>query len=137
MTAIPRTTWIKALDSKGPKSTPGNPAVPATHIPGDELSKRIVCLKCGHSITHADARIERGGQHIHTRLNPEKVTFVFGTFSEAPGALLSGDATTFFTWFHGYAWRMASCGGCSAHLGWRFEGESPFWALILDRLTGG
>lgn len=96
-----------------------------------------MCIACGHSITHADARIERGGAHIHTRLNPDQVTFVFGCFSEAPGAILSGEATSFFTWFHGYQWRMASCGGCSAHLGWRFEGERPFFALILDRLTGG
>lgn len=125
------------LDSRPKPTTPSTPPSTRAFEPGDELSKRIVCAKCGHSITHADARIEKGGAHIHTRLNPSQVTFIFGCFSQAPGASASGESSTFFSWFHDYAWRIASCGGCSAHIGWRFEGESSFWALILDRLNGG
>ena len=127
-------TWL--LDSR-PKSDRDSPPATRPFEPGDDLSKRIVCAACGHAITHADARIERGGQHIHTRLNPTQVTFVFGCFSEAPGATATGDSTTEYSWFHAYAWRLAWCGGCSAHLGWRFEGEAPFWALIFEKLSGG
>lgn len=127
---------VRLLDSSS-RSTPGTPPTTKPFEPGDDLSKRIVCAKCGHAITHADARIERGGAHVHTRLNPSEITFVFGCFSEAPGAVLTGEATAYYSWFHGYTYRFASCGGCSAHLGWRFEGEAPFWALIFDRLSGG
>lgn len=125
-----------SLDTR-PRGNPDTPPTTKPFEPGDDLSKRIVCAACGHAITHADARIERAGGHVHTRLNPDQITFVFGCFSEAPGAMLSGDSTAFYSWFHGYAYRLATCGGCSAHLGWRFEGEAPFWALIFERLSGG
>ena len=127
---------IWSLDTR-PKGTPDTPPTTKPFEPGDDLSKRIVCAACGHAITHADARIERAGGHVHTRLNPDQITFVFGCFSEAPGAVLSGETTSFYSWFHGYMYRLASCGGCSAHLGWRFEGDAPFWALIFERLSGG
>lgn len=125
------------LDSPQRPGTPWTPPSTRSFEPGDELSKRIVCAKCGHAITHADARIEKGGAHVHTRLNPSKVTYIFGCFSQAPGATASGDPSRDFSWFHEYSWRIASCGGCHAHIGWRFEGEAPFWALILDHLNGG
>lgn len=130
-------TPIMELLDTNPKSTPGNPPSAKSFEPGDDASKRIVCAACGYAITHADARIERGGAHVHTRLNAAGVTFVFGTFREALGAQVSGFPSSEYTWFYGYAWRMANCGGCHVHLGWHFEGEVSFWALIFDRLSGG
>ena len=131
------TIALRMLDSRPKRASPGNPPATRPFEPGDELSKRIICAACGYAITTADARITKGGMHVHTRLNPSNVTFVFGCFSQAPGAALSGEPSTEFSWFHGYAWRIAACSGCGAHLGWRFEGDAPFWALILERLSGG
>lgn len=57
--------------------------------------------------------------------------------------------------FKGYAWRIAACGQCHQHLGWRFEpnvhisgvetrpdpsatgrgASAPFTAFILDRIA--
>lgn len=41
--------------------------------------------------------------------------------SIVPGAcLLQGPPTAQDSWFPGYAWTIAYCSGCYAHLGWRF-----------------
>jgi len=46
------------------------------------------------------------------------------------------DTTTEFTWFNGYAWRIAVCAKCRQHLGWRFESpQDYFHGLILNQLT--
>jgi len=48
-----------------------------------------------------------------------------------------GEASTYFSWFEGCAWRYAICGGCQAHLGWEFlcRGGGTFFGLIRNRLT--
>ena len=38
------------------------------------------------------------------------------TLRAAYGVSLYGEATEEFTWFPGYAWTLAYCRGCSAHL---------------------
>jgi hypothetical protein len=45
-----------------------------------------------------------------------------------------GGASAEFSWFSGYRWRVALCGRCLGHLGWRFEQGDSFYGLILDRL---
>ena len=50
----------------------------------------------------------------------------------------SGVATSEFSWFPGYSWRYALCGGCGVQLGWTYRGEaSPdvFWGLLSRELT--
>jgi hypothetical protein len=93
----------------------------------------IVCRACDHAITKPAHRIERDGSHVHTRMNPFNWVHQFGCFAEAPGARAEGDATDAATWFAGYAWRMAICGGCGQHLGWRYEGPAIFWGLLLEK----
>eukprot|EP00873_Tetraselmis_striata_P007089 jgi/Tetstr1/427353/TSEL_017520.t1 len=50
---------------------------------------------------------------------------------------LLGDPETEFSWFPGYAWTIAQCRSCNAHLGWRFTATSfdlrpqCFWGLSL------
>lgn len=47
-----------------------------------------------------------------------------------------GPETDEFTWFSGFRWRIALCGRCQVHLGWRFTAAhtDDFHALIVDRL---
>jgi hypothetical protein len=94
-----------------------------------------VCASCSHPVTKEAARVSRAGSHVHTRLNPGGYVWEFGCFAEAD-VKLEGDATLEFTWFAGHMWRIAHCGSCSQHLGWRFDGsDGTFFGLILERLA--
>ena len=108
-------------------------------VPAEKRPTPLVCRKCGHLVTNVEAQTS-----VHVRTNPSGVTFEFGCFSDAPGAMGAGERTSEATWFPGYTWRHALCGGCRAHLGWLFEGggaapfdglRTGFWGLILNRLT--
>lgn len=93
------------------------------------------CRRCDHAITRPAARVSRAGAHVHTRINPGGWVYSIGCFAEAPGCVTTGPATTEHTWFAGHAWRVALCGACGEHLGWRFEGPDAFWGIILERLA--
>jgi ribosomal protein S27E len=97
--------------------------------------RAITCKACGHAITTHSARTSVHGAHEHRRVNPSGVDFHVGCFSIAPGCDVEGTPTTFWTWFPGYAWQLATCGNCGDHLGWAFTGEGTFFGLILPRLS--
>jgi len=97
--------------------------------------KRLFCATCRHPVTHQDERISVQGGHEHRFTNPLGITFHIGCFREAAGCAVAGEATTEFTWFSGYAWRIATCAHCQMHLGWCFQsGADYFHGLIVDRL---
>ncbi|HTQ47759.1 MAG TPA: cereblon family protein [Polyangiaceae bacterium] len=97
----------------------------------------IRCSGCGQAITRARARIEVEGKHVHTFVNPAGFEYTIRCFAEAPGCVGAGEESTFWSWFRGFAWRMAACAGCGAHVGWSFrKEESVFWGLVVDRITG-
>jgi len=76
------------------------------------------------------------GAHEHRCTNPHNITYHIGCFREATGCAVSGEATTEYTWFPGYAWRIALCANCHAHLGWRFQSRDDYFhGLIMARLT--
>jgi hypothetical protein len=107
---------------------------------GDErvLHRRlpIVCAACGHRITDDGERIEIDGRHDRHCVNPQGYEFHIGCFRRAPGCPVTGAPTLEFTWFPGFAWSYALCGGCGELLGWRYDGAdaSSFYGLILNRL---
>ncbi len=104
--------------------------------PETALARVIACARCSHAITKDEARVARAGSHVHTRANPGGWVHEFGCFAEAPGCVVEGEATLAFTWFPGHAWRLAHCGSCGAHLGWRFDGtEGTFFGLLLEKLV--
>jgi hypothetical protein len=95
----------------------------------------LICAACEARITATSARREAAGRHEHVLFNPAGVQFRIGCFSSAPGCGGHGEVSDFFTWFPGYAWQVALCRGCGAHLGWSFRGEGDaFWGLVLPRL---
>ena len=115
----------------------------------DETRRRprrawLRCRLCGHRVAPADAAISFDAGHEHRFTNPHGYAFRIGLFAEAPGCVHDGAATEYFSWFPGYAWRIASCGGCRSHLGWSFEcigapgpGEPDgFHGLVRARLDG-
>jgi hypothetical protein len=98
--------------------------------------KRLFCAACRHPVTHQDQRIVVQDGHEHRFINPHGITYHIGCFREAAGCAASGEATLEYTWFRGYAWRIALCAHCRAHLGWRFESPGEYFhGLISDRLT--
>lgn len=110
---------VKALPDKKPKK-----------------EKRLFCAACRHPVTHQDERIPVQGGHEHTFTNPHGITYHIGCFREAGGCAATGEATMEYTWFRGYAWRIALCAHCRAHLGWRFQAEGEYFhGLIVNRLT--
>lgn len=48
--------------------------------------------------------------------------------SLVPGCFaLANEESAEFSWFPGYAWTIASCGECGAHIGWLFRTLRPRW----------
>lgn len=100
-----------------------------------QRAPRLLCVRCRHPITDSDQRIDVSGSHAHTCTNPLGLTFHIGCFRDAPGCASIGAATTEYTWFPGYAWRIADCAKCGVHLGWQFTSPADgFFGLIVDRL---
>jgi len=98
------------------------------------------CAGCGRLITRSGWRLAMNGGHEHVVFNPAGLIFRILCFRQAPGVVAEGAASGEFTWFKGWDWRVARCGGCAAHLGWRYEGPSDpaiFFGLIQSMLTIG
>ena len=95
----------------------------------------LVCVACGHRISDDDHRIEMGGAHEHTFVNPHGIAHHIGCFNAAPGCAHIGQTESAFSWFPGWTWQVAVCGRCHAHVGWiyRSAGEQ-FHGLILNAL---
>lgn len=102
-----------------------------------EVGRRIVCAACRHPIATDADRIAVNGAHEHTCVNPHGLVFHIACFGAAPGCRATGVPTTDFTWFSGFAWCYALCGGCGALLGWRYRGlgNASFFGLIRDRIV--
>lgn len=96
----------------------------------------LVCRLCRHRIVREDARIVVGGTHGHVFCNPHGIVFELGCFANAPGCAHQGPRVAEFSWFAGYTWQVALCGGCGELMGWRFGGAGgdAFHGLILPHL---
>lgn len=77
------------------------------------------------------------GSHAHTFANPMGSVFRIGCFQAADGCGDAGTLSSEFTWFAGFAWRVAFCRTCLTHLGWHFlsSAGNGFYGLILERLV--
>jgi hypothetical protein len=97
------------------------------------------CRSCGTAIAPFAAILPEGEVPL-VFANPHGMVFELVLLSAAQSLRLIGSMTDEFTWFQGYAWRVALCGGCGTHLGWRFEaiqGASPpvFFGLLRPELV--
>ena len=84
----------------------------------------------------------RSASHTQVFPNPYGHMRVILTLKEARGLIYISEATSEFTWFAGYSWRVACCAGCQSHLGWLFEAvedHSPrrFYGLLKEALSEG
>jgi hypothetical protein len=127
------TILLREMSAGGPDlSQPQD--VPRT-APLDDEEQALVCAACSSPVSHPSQRIQHQDRHEHTFVNPAGFVYRIGCFATARGARSFGVPTPEHTWFAGYAWQMAVCGGCGEHLGWLFTGSGPsFWGLILERI---
>jgi hypothetical protein len=136
--------WISSGALLQFKETPpgrgGTGSVPRvedeTAIRDPGAGKHILCRSCRRIITHPGERIQMQGAHEYTFANPHGIVFQIGCFRSAAGCGYLGEPTTEFTWFRGFAWRVALCANCLINVGWLFAapGGERFHGLILDRL---
>lgn len=99
---------------------------------GEEVGDLLLCRSCGHELA-----IEKDANFIHSRLalsyrndtvvgerrvpvqrfeNPQGYQFEVMTFRKAD-VVKHWPADKHFTWYPGYAWTVATCPRCNAHLG--------------------
>lgn len=133
--ACPPVWWLR---DKAPQGGPHDPDVDLEDEEEDEFQRVLFCKSCGRMITSEKDRLQIDGAHNHTFFNPAGIVYELGCFKTAPGCSIQGEATSEFSWFAGYHWRVALCGGCTAHLGWHFmSGTMAFFGLIIKNLSSG
>lgn len=136
----PRALW----EERPPKDQGGERAgaeqpdedVDVVDDPAPKRSERLLCRQCGQVLTSRQSVIEIDGASDHVFENPHGMVYHVRCFDEAPGAVTLGAPTDEFTWFRGYTWQIALCGGCRSHVGWAFIADKHrFWGLIPGRLV--
>ena len=100
----------------------------------------VRCSGCGNPVAEPEAVVSIGGEPpVRVQVNPHGVAFEVVTLSQAGGLVYVGTPQAEHSWFAGYAWTIACCASCSAHLGWRFDpvaGGTSFHGLVVGRITG-
>ena len=103
---------------------------------GAEIDRSWRCAACGAEIARDRDRIPLDGEAARAFVNPEGIEYVIAGFRLAPGCSPSGERTAYWSWFPGFAWQIALCADCGAHLGWSFASDrETFYGLVLDRLS--
>lgn len=117
-----------------PRAAPGAaPAADAIASAAD--GDWVACAACRGFVAESRARFSVDGAHSHSFINPAGLIFRVSCFAAAPGVVPVGDESHDFTWFAGFAWRVALCATCGEHLGWSYRRlRSGFVALIDDRV---
>jgi len=123
--------WLRKAERPRPAPEPRSRPKPE---PREALGARLLCAACRSFIAEVHSGISVNGAHAHTFINPAGVIHKVGCFASAPGARAVGEASAYWTWFPGFAWQVALCGGCGEHIGWCFAAaEQRFVALLLER----
>lgn len=79
------------------------------------------CAACATRLAREDWVLEAATQGPLVFANPHGRFFELLLVTHAVGGVFDHLATSEFTWFAGYAWRVGSCASCRAHIGWHFE----------------
>lgn len=138
MTIAPLSALRDKPESSGFAGAPSGDPEPS--VGGDDT--RLVCRKCRTKITDSSKIFAPGGgaaARIFT--NPGGVVCQVLTVTAAQSLALIGPRTDEYTWFAGYAWRIALCASCLTHLGWHYQalqvGTTPadFFGLLVTELA--
>lgn len=119
---------------KAPDVSPKADVSPGSETEEEE-ERWLRCFACGANIVAERARLAVNGSHEHSFMNPSGLRFVVSCWSSAPGCIATGERSTVWTWFPGFAWQVEQCRACAAHLGWSFHAATSFYGLIRDHLV--
>jgi hypothetical protein len=101
----------------------------------NDKEKSLLCKSCQYPIAKKNDRIKINEKNEYVFTNPHGYIFHIGCFSRAPGCIIYGEETTYFSWFSGYSWQIALCGRCTTLLGWFFHSKNTqFFGLILNKI---
>lgn len=129
-------TGIHALKKDELEKKPDRDVDVLTEDDDTMRGNKLVCAACGHPITSDSQRRIVEGQHQHARINPHGYEHRFACFRSAAGCISVGQVSQYYSWFSGYGWQMAHCGGCGMHMGWQFHGEHDrFFGLLVRVLV--
>jgi cereblon len=135
-------TAIQAL--KGDRDQPAR----SPEVVDDEASSVapdrpwICCAECGAPVAdERDVFHMAADGPVAAFVNPGGFVHEIVTVRAVQEVRLLGPAVSEDSWFPGYTWTIGCCGGCGAHLGWRFDAlaaQSPpvFWGLRRAALVG-
>lgn len=128
--------WWKTAICSFDKETSWSPEENTDQAVKEKDEPAICCAFCQHPITNRKFAIDASGSHYHVFTNPGGASFEIAMYEKAD-CINHGPATTEYTWFTGYAWQVALCSNCKAHLGWYYTGlDSPgFYGLIVDHIV--
>ena len=94
------------------------------------VNDSILCRDCEREISTNSHVISVGPDGANQAFaNPAGYLREVLTVSEAWNLSYETDASTDFTWFAGYAWRICYCDVCNSHLGWRYEAADEIVSL--------
>jgi hypothetical protein len=108
---------------KGSKPT-ASPTEHEDRAPVEE-ERRFLCRVCENTITDSSQLFcMRAATVQQVFPNPYGQMRVIMTAKHAQSVAVIGEATSDFTWFAGYSWRVVYCAECRSHLGWLFEANN-------------
>lgn len=123
----------QALREREPAAPAAAPLPTADEVAA-EGEAALVCRACSATVSSERWLFSmRAPSPVQVFPNPHGIMLEIMTLEAAWGLRFESWASTDFTWFAGYAWRIVYCHGCAAHLGWRFEGSgapSTFFGLL-------
>ncbi|XP_029034768.1 protein cereblon [Osmia bicornis bicornis] len=107
-----------------------------------EDDKIFVCCDCDSFIGRQSKMFPMSKEGPQgTYCNPAGIIHETVTLYHAQGLTLSRNPPSIeYTWFPGYAWTVAMCENCGAHMGWKFTAvrndlkPRSFWGLIRKSL---
>jgi cereblon len=107
-----------------------------------ESMDQLRCKCCMASIARrSDMLVMSADGPISAYVNAHGYVHETLTLARARGLMLDGQPQTANSWFPGYAWVLAQCSECTAHMGWRFtavDKESrpkAFWGIRRSQLA--
>ncbi len=109
-----------------------------------EVARSLRCRRCERVVASADQVFSLpGSPAVGAYANAFGLLREVVAVRDAEGLVLDAISSTELTWFAGYAWRIACCGGCTSHLGWRYEAVEPerepaaFYGLLTAAVVEG
>ncbi|XP_045453726.1 protein cereblon-like [Melitaea cinxia] len=89
------------------------------------LQKSVLCCSsCAAEIARREDIFAMSSEGVHSNYtNLGGYMHDIVTVARASNTELSGAPSTEFSWFPGYAWTIALCAACMAHVGWRFDAQ--------------